>query len=76
MVYLWQVRILRLAWLQDAAAWASIPILYSSYEPVYNLGPQVKQLHSARRPPATWLESLVICDITVVLLFIKCFVFW
>ena len=43
MVYLWQVRILRLAWLQHAAAWAGIPVLYSSEEPAYNLVPQVGQ---------------------------------
>ena len=42
MVYLWQVRILRLAWLHPAAAWAGIPVLYSSEEPAYNLVPQVR----------------------------------
>ena len=65
MVYLWQVRILRLAWLQHAAAWAGIPVLYSSEEPAYNRIPQVGQLcpNSRPRPPdvTPWQERKTVC---------------
>jgi hypothetical protein len=40
-VYLWQVRILRLAWLRPAAAWAGVPALDGS-APAYVLAPQVR----------------------------------
>ena len=63
MVYLWQVRILRLAWLQHAAAWAGIPVLYSSEEPAYTLVPQVRQSSPARRSPSnlkTWLKMVIV----------------
>ncbi len=53
-VYLWQVRILRLAWLRPAAAWAGIPALDGS-APAYVLAPQVRSL--PRRPSALCTHS-------------------
>ena len=60
-LYLWQVRILRLAWLQYAAAWAGIPVLYSAEAPAYTVVPQVRRPCPARRPIATRQEIKMTC---------------
>ena len=58
-IYLWQVRILRLAWLQHAAAWAGIPVLYRSQEPLGTLVPQVRLSCSGTDP--LWLLLFISC---------------